>query len=259
MNRAIWFLVLAFLLQTTASWAQSVVRGGQERREIPEEEPMEQGLNILLIKAALDANSEIATVNMIIVMDRSGSMSGALWASVKSELSEFFIASSSSNVNVGMNYFPVEGADDQCNAAEYNPIQVPFGELTAYSSALLVEFENQTPSFGATSTYPALYGSLAAATGFKDTNPEKEVIVVLISDGPASECNTDIDDIAGLASASLNYNGVRTYVIAIQGAPVSAFDVISAAGGTGQAYDVSPNISLLRVKMEEIRVDAISP
>lgn len=196
-------------------------------------------------------------LSMIIVLDQSGSMNGAYWDAVKIGLSEYFVDPSSSGIGVGMNFFPVDGAVDQCDEHEYSPLQVPFGELTTYAATLINALGNHTPS-GLTPTYPALHGSAIVATQLKDANPEEEVIIILITDGdPSGACNNNIAQIASLASSAFNYNGVRTYVVGIQGATVSSLNAIATAGGTGQAYDVTGDVSQFKTKMEEIRTDAL--
>ena len=93
-------------------------------------------------------------------------------------LFNFFHTSS----NIGINFFPVQGVSDQCDFAEHDPLQVPFGELTTHAPTLIVALENQSPTGTSTPTYPALRGALGYATDFKDANPSREVIVVLITD-----------------------------------------------------------------------------
>jgi hypothetical protein len=67
-----------------------------------------------------------------------------------------------------------------------------------------------------------------------------------------------IGTIADLAANALSYNGVKTYVIAIQGATVQNLNQIASAGGTGQAYDVTSNINQFAQKMSEIRKAAVA-
>ncbi|MCK6587698.1 MAG: VWA domain-containing protein, partial [Polyangiaceae bacterium] len=56
------------------------------------------------------------------------------------------------------------------------------------------------------------------------------------TDGEPTECNTNINQIAALASNAFNSAGVLTYAIGIEGADVAAVNKIAASGQTGQAF-----------------------
>ena len=84
------------------------------------------------------------------------------------------------------------------------------------------------------------------------------VIVVLASDGDPTSCNTSITDISALAARAYAYNGVRTFVIAIQGSTIANLDQIAAAGAFMAAYDVTNDIMLFQQKMDEDRKDVLA-
>jgi hypothetical protein len=79
------------------------------------------------------------------------------------------------------------------------------------------------------------------------------VVVVLASDGDPTSCNSAIADIANIAATAYAFNGVRTYAVAIQGATVTNLDQIAASGGTGQAIDITADVTELSAKLTEIR------
>jgi hypothetical protein len=126
------------------------------------------------------------------------------------------------------------------------------GDLPKYAG-ILAEILDVMILGGETPTYAGLAGSLQWAVSRQLDNTEREVVVVLASDGDPTTCDTDIAGIADLAAGAYAAAGVRTFAIAIQGATVAHLDQIAAAGGTGQALDVTADASLVEEKMNEIR------
>ena len=111
--------------------------------------------------------------------------------------------------------------------------------------------------------YAALLGALKVATAYQDAHPKHKVNVVLATDGEPNTCELAIEtpatigDIAKLAKSALNYNGVRTYVIGVEGSIIANLNKIAAAGGTTAAYDITNDISDFSAKMKEIRSSAL--
>lgn len=206
---------------------------------------------------ATEADADKKPLDMVIVWDRSGSMSGAKWTGTQNAVTQFVNDPASEGVSVGLNFFPpLDLNNDECVAATYNPPQVPL-ELLPMGAQTLVDVINMTSPTGLTPTYGGLFGTLQFLTAHKDANPSHAVVAVLASDGSPTSCNTSTAAIAGLAQSAFNYNGVQTYAIAIQGSDIAALDQIAMAGGTDAALDVTSNISLFQQKMEEIRADAL--
>jgi len=205
---------------------------------------------------ATEAEALQKTLDMIVVLDRSGSMGGTKWTGSVNALTQFFNDPTSQGVWAGINFFPPVGAGDECDASTYNPLQVDLGELQAYAPTLISAMGSTAPS-GGTPTYGAMHGSLQVATGHQDANPDHVVIVVLASDGDPTSCDIDIDNISDLSLSAYNYNGVMTFAVAIQGASVANLNLIAQKGGSGQAFDVTSDISLFKQKMEEIRAQAL--
>ena len=204
---------------------------------------------------ATEAEAERKVLDMIVVLDRSGSMSGTKWDGSVNALTTFFNDPSSEGIWAGINYFPPL-AGDECLPSSYSPPQVPLGELPSYSPTLVQSMANTGPT-GLTPTYGALQGTLQYATAVQDQNPLHVVVVIFASDGDPTSCDTNMANISSLAQSAYNYNGVKTYVIGIQGSTMSNLNQIAAAGGTGQAFDVTSDITLFTQKMEEIRADAL--
>jgi|GEM_PF-1272549 len=86
-----------------------------------------------------------------------------------------------------------------------------------------------------TPIYPALSGAIEWAKRQKLAAPNEQAVVVLVTDGDASVCNQDIDDIAKLASDGFAMHQIPTYVVGIEGASEEKLHPIAAAGGTTRA------------------------
>lgn len=213
--------------------------------------------------ASTSIQTELTPLDIIILLDRSGSMSGSNWTGSTAALTNFVNDPASAGINVGIQYFPLadlQGLDD-CDYTLYDDLSVPVGELPMNSQALATSIDTEDPLGGSTPIYGALKGVLFNATAYQDANPTHKVIVVFASDGDPNACpgnENQIPVISGLASSALNYNGVQTYVIAIAGATLSNLNQIAAAGGTGVAYDVTNDINAFSQKMAEIRASALA-
>ena len=207
--------------------------------------------------AATSAEAELIPLDMVILLDKSGSMSGSKWTGVTNALKTFILDPASAGIGVGLVYFPVDLAND-CNFLDYQNLAVPLGELPGNAQPLIDSINVTSPN-GGTPTYGALKGALFATTAYQDANPTHKVILVLATDGDPTSCaETSIPPIAALAQSALNYNGVQTYVIAVQGSTLANLNQIAVAGGTSQAYDVTQNVAQFSQKMAEIRAAALS-
>jgi len=213
--------------------------------------------------AAEDVQAELVQLDMVILLDRSGSMSGTKWDGSTTALKTFVNDPASAGINVGIEYFPIDNPPDgnDCNFIHYETLAVDVAALPGNAPALVTSIDFQDPNGGDTPTYGGLKGALFVATGLQDANPDHKVIVVLASDGDPNSCpanQNDIPVIAGLAKSAFNYNGVQTYAIAIAGSTVANLNQIAAAGGTTAAFDVTNDISLFSQKMKEIQAAALT-
>lgn len=203
------------------------------------------------------ASAERVQLDMIFLIDRSGSMSGAKWNGTKSALTKFFNDSASAKIGAGLSMFPNAKADP-CIFQDYAQLNVPIDVLpdNAFALTNALPADATGPS---TPTWGALKGTLLAATAFQDANPKHKVVVVLATDGDPNACgSTTIEDIAALAKGARNYNGVLTYVIGVAGSIVENLNKIAEAGGTVAAYDITKDINDFSEKMEEIRGAALA-
>lgn len=229
----------------------------------------DSGLNQDAACAATSSEAKIVPLDMIILLDRSGSMQGTNWDGATTALKTYVNSPDAAGVNVGIIYFPLDNPPDgeSCNYKNYDAPVVPVAELPANAPAMTSSIDVEDPNGGNTPMYGALKGALFAATGHQDANPQHKVILVFAGDGEPNGCANasgnpanadDIATIAKLSESALNYNGVQTYVIAIQGANIASLNQVAAAGGTGVALDVTGNINLFLDKMKEIQTKALS-
>lgn len=219
--------------------------------------------------AATSKEAEFVPLDIVVLLDRSGSMTGSNWDGATEALKSYVSSPDATGVSVGIVYFPIDfPPDDQsCTYTHYDNPVVPIGELPGNTPALIESIDTEDPDGGGTPMYGALRGALVTATKHQDAHPERKVIVVFASDGDPNSCegtpgtpvNADtIPVIANLAKSALNYNGVQTYVIAISGAILQNLNQIAMSGGTGQALDCTQNINLFLDKMKEIQSKSIA-
>ncbi|MDI1442625.1 vWA domain-containing protein [Polyangium sp. 6x1] len=195
-------------------------------------------------------------LDIIFLIDQSGSMSGAKWNGTKAALSTFFNDPASLGIGAGLVYFPTSEPYD-CNPTHYALLDVPIDALPTNAFALTNSMPADATGVG-TPTYGALTGALSAATAYQDTHPTHKVVVVLATDGEPLGCEPKtVQDIANQAENARGYNGVRTYVIGVNGSQIMTLNKIAAAGGTGAAYDITQDISQFAAKMAEIRQEAL--
>lgn len=210
--------------------------------------------------AATNAKATPTPLDIIFVIDWSGSMQGDSWEGSTTALKGFLQAPESAGISAGIVYFPTikPDFDDTCNHQLYAVLDVPIGELPNNAFALT----NSMPAdaIGSpTPLYAALKGALQAAVARQDLLPKHKVVVVMASDGGYNTCGQGITAISNLATAARQYNGVQTYVIAVQSSSNINFDAlqtIAISGGTNGLYDAS-DIDAFGEKMAEIRDAAL--
>jgi hypothetical protein len=207
--------------------------------------------------AATSVQTQLLPLDMVVILDKSGSMVGMKWDTATAALKTFVGDPLNDGISVGLVFFPNNSADD-CNFLDYQNLDVEIGALPGNKTLLVSAINGQMADGGDTPTFGALKGGLNKATAYQDQHPDHKVIAVFASDGDPSACNTSIPAIAALAASAHNYNGVETYVIAMAGATLANLNQIAAAGGTNQAYDVTSNAQQFSQKMQEIRSSALA-
>jgi hypothetical protein len=206
--------------------------------------------------ASTSAESQHIPLDILFLIDQSGSNAGPKWAGIASALKTFINDPASAGIGVGLSFFPNHYVAT-CDPVEFETPAVPIDVLPGHAFALTNSIPADAICWG-TPTYAALKGTLLAATAYQDAHPTHKVIVVMATDGEPNSCGaTTINQIAGFAKSARNYNGVLTYVLSVEGATVATLDKIAAAGGTTAAYDITNDINQFFTKIAEIRAVAL--
>jgi von Willebrand factor type A domain len=185
-------------------------------------------------------------VTMLIMFDKSASMlEDQKWAGAKAALISFFQNDETAGLSIGLRFFPddqpASGCNDQvCSIEACSQPLVPPAPLTSapassdpQQKALVDAVNAKTPS-GQTPMYAALGGAEKWAK--ENAVPgEASTVVVLVTEGEPTTCNTDIGAIASLAEDARVAAGVFTYTIGMFGSNAAQLDQIAAAGGTEKA------------------------
>ena len=193
-----------------------------------------------------------APLNMVVLLERAGSMESN-WATTVEALIMFFQDPNSEGINAGINFFPPEDGDP-CDSSNYNPLQVGLVQIPNDISTLVAEMNAHSATGSVSPTHSALEGSLMFAIDHKNNNPTRNIIVVLLTDGHPTDCVLDWEQIRMLADKAFNSYGIKTYVIALPGSPVSILDSLASSGGTSEAFDVTGDTSLILEAMQTIRI-----
>jgi hypothetical protein len=216
--------------------------------------------------------AEPVPLAMVLVMDRSGSMSSpsgnTKWDQARNAMIGFADTPGAAGTKLGLIVFPPDpGAGDQCSPSSYAPI-VPIDRLpgngTAIKDALLArDTTGSTPMAG------GLQGGVNAMKAHLAKNPNEEGVVILVTDGDPGACSgvDTVSNVAAIASASAKGTPkIRTFVVGMDGATFSNLNTIAAAGegaptafnasASGADAGVSPQDQLLEA-LEKIRSGAL--
>jgi hypothetical protein len=205
--------------------------------------------------AAKTVQAELAPLDMIVMLDRSGSMSepGFAWYAPASDcnvsdpvvdskwcravhaLGQYFQSSSATNNRAALQYFPLASAAT-CPASGYATPAVGLTALPGGAAALVNSLNAEGPLGTFTPTQDAIVG----ANTFSGANldPKRKMISVLITDGKPNTCPESTG--SGLAQILSNHftaTGVPTYVIGMTGADFDVVETIAAGGGTKSHAD----------------------
>jgi hypothetical protein len=221
--------------------------------------------------ASSTAKADKVPLDLMVMLDQSGSMQGASWTGVTGALETFVAQPGLDGVSVGINYFglPVQQActvltcttaadcgagcgpcvfggcagvlndvGDSCNAIDYQGADVEIAALPGVATQINQSISKHTPPNTGTPTYPALQGVITHSQNWAKTHAGDAVVAVFATDGEPEECDTTTSDIAAIAAAGLaGTPKVLTFVIGV-GSGLAVLDPIAAAGGTTKAFIV---------------------
>ncbi len=219
--------------------------------------------------AASTVNAHLTRVNLVIIVDKSGSMGNPSeggdpakkWNPMVSAFTTFFRSVKSPALYASFTFFPAPcGLDETpgsgggcvCQLSEYRPdtAQANVNQTVPLAQIIddpdrFVNLLNQTSPTGGTPTIAALKGSFAYASDLRQnaTDPEDVTSVILITDGvPQFGCTypdggkyycegCNGNDVDSVAQLVQGYHdqGIDTYVFGVGNLP--ALSTIADAGG----------------------------
>lgn len=207
--------------------------------------------------------------DLFFMVDRSGSMNTidpgsttSRWVSVLSAMGTFLSSPDSAGLGAGVAFFPITNPDGtpDCTAADYAVPRVPIGVLPspALLSTLSISILTQVLGRG-TPTTSALQGAYVYTQAVQLAEPNRDVAVLLVTDGNPSQCGATLATASSAASVgAAGSPPIRTYVLGV-GPNLTNLNAIAQAGGTGHAYLVeSGGASSLTTALNAIRADSIS-
>ena len=205
--------------------------------------------------------------DLFFMVDKSGSMdtidpgsTTTRWVSVSLAMGDFLSSPDSSGLGAGIAFFPIseEGGAPDCNAADYAVPVVPVQLVPQPNIAIGAEILTQVLARG-TPTTPALQGAYSYTQTLQLAEPDRDVAVLLVTDGNPTQCGSTIANASTAASVgAASVPSIRTYVLGI-GPNLTNLNAIAQAGGTGHAYLVeSGGASSLTDALNAIRADSIT-
>lgn len=211
--------------------------------------------------ASAVAEGELVPLDMLILLDRSGSMTtNAKWDSARTAI-KGFADSVSGSVNLGLTYFPATAGDD-CNELSYQSPDVAILPLPANAADIKASLQAATTT-GATPMRPAVEGTLLSITDHLAQHPLDQGILVLVTDGDPGGCTANtITDVAAVAGDALIATpSIRTFVVGMEGANFTNLDKVATAGGTVKSFDVGTGSSATQAlvqALQQIRSESLS-
>ena len=203
-------------------------------------------------------------VDLVFIFDRSQSMNtNNKWPPCVQALNAFFADSKSQGLNASLEFFCGSGEGSgtkaqKCEAAAVD-YSMPTVTLTTLPNATVFSNAISAQTFcSGTPISAALDGSLRYAKTLIPSGHKG--VVVLVTDGAPTSCETDIPTIAAMAAAQAG--SVPTYVIGV-GTNLKNLNAIAVGGGTGSAILVdisSPAATLANfgAALDKIRGSAVS-
>ncbi|MGB5695038.1 MAG: vWA domain-containing protein [Polyangiales bacterium] len=127
--------------------------------------------------------------------------------------------------------FNVMSLSNDCTGASYDPALIGKTSLPVASNSALVQRisdENFSGGYGT-----RIEGALRGIANYTANNqtPGREMIGVLITDGDATNCDTNNSNLAGIIADHLASTGLRTFIIGMNGASENKLEELAMAGG----------------------------
>jgi hypothetical protein len=127
--------------------------------------------------------------------------------------------------------FNVMSLSNACDGSGYDPALIAKTSLPVASDSALVQRISDEDFSGGYGT--RIEGALRGIATYTVNNQEveREMIGVLITDGDATNCDTNNARLAGIIEDHLTATGLRTFIIGMTGANESKLEELAVAGG----------------------------
>ena len=127
--------------------------------------------------------------------------------------------------------FNVMSLSDACDGSGYDPALIAKTSLPVASDSALVQRISDEDFSGGYGT--RIEGALRGIANYTANNQAagREMIGVLITDGDATNCETDNSTLAGIIAQHLADTGLRTFIIGMEGASEAKLEELAIAGG----------------------------
>ena len=197
-----------------------------------------------------------AKPQVLILLDRSGSMGGERWTVATSSVAGF-VQSFEERVAFGLTYFPGPGEELTCLPGR-NMVAPAINTASEITMALEDPAAVAVRDRGYTPTASTLRGVFETLSVFDPDRPPSASFVVLVTDGgpnckEGAERNADPDEEGAYAAIdALADEGIQTYVVGYLTETVAdVMDEMARRGGTEHHHAVA-NAEELRVALEDI-------
>ena len=177
-------------------------------------------------------SAERKRLDIYMVVDDSASMV-PWWPSTIEAVSKFIHDQGSAGIGVGLQFFGSE-----CSVEYYAKPRVPIAELPG----AIPMFEMAWPvlPLEGTAMVPALTGAVQHAREHMTQHPDSKTVVLLVTDGLPSTCDSTAEGVVQAAAAGLSGSpSVQTFVIGL-GLDLTVLDTFAKAGGSEKAILVDP-------------------
>jgi hypothetical protein len=127
--------------------------------------------------------------------------------------------------------FQVMSLSNDCTGATYDPALIPFTSLPAGANSTLVQRISSEDFSGGFGT--RIEGALRGIASYTVNNQTsgREIIGVLITDGDATDCDTNTANLAQIIQDHRDATGIRTFIIGMEGATEATLEQLAIAGG----------------------------
>jgi hypothetical protein len=218
-------------------------------------------------------------LDVIFLLDRSGSMQGPKWDAVSTAIPAFANQGFPAPTQIGLSFVPFivnesffgdqKGTNYQvCEYRLYKELVLPLAPATAQRATLEAAIAGAivpgSSGFGSQSPlHASLRGTYFAAAKAQDAHPDHQVVVVMMGDGDPTYCedygaeSTSPNALAALAASALHYNGVRTFAVGFQSTTLGVLEKLTAAGGGKVLIPVSYTTGNLLEQMNLLTRSAI--